>query len=69
MKDHASYVGVVFHALSNIVAETIHDADMVLAIGYDPVELNYEEWLTDVPLLHVDTVPADVDAPAIWRPK
>src|SRR5207247_8933773 len=40
-EDHASYVGVVFHALSNIVAETIHDADMVLAIGYDPVELNY----------------------------
>lgn len=61
-EDHASYVGVVFHALSNIVAETIHDADLVLAIGYDPVECNYEEWLTDVPLLHVDTVPADVDA-------
>jgi acetolactate synthase-1/2/3 large subunit len=61
-EDHASYVGVVFHALSNIVAETIQDADMVLAIGYDPVEFNYEEWLTAVPLLHVDTVPADVDA-------
>ena len=61
-EDHASYVGVVFHALSNIVAETIQDADMVLAIGYDPVEFNYEEWLTEVPLLHVDTVPADVDA-------
>ena len=60
-EDHASYVGVVFHALSNIVAETIRDADLVLAIGYDPVEFNYEEWLTEVPLLHVDTVPADVD--------
>ena len=61
-EDHPSYVGVVFHALSNIVAETIQEADLVLAIGYDPVEFNYEEWLTDVPLLHVDTVPADVDA-------
>ncbi len=61
-EEHPSYVGVLFHALSNIVAETIHEADLVLAIGYDPVEFNYEEWLTDVPLLHVDTVPADVDA-------
>lgn len=59
---HPSYVGVLFHALSDIVAETISDADLVLAIGYDPVELNYEAWLTNVPLLHVDTVPADVDA-------
>lgn len=61
-EEHPSYVGVVFHALSNIVAETIQEADLVLAIGYDPVEFNYEDWLTEVPLLHVDTVPADVDA-------
>ncbi|MGE3538058.1 MAG: thiamine pyrophosphate-binding protein [Candidatus Tectimicrobiota bacterium] len=59
---HPSYVGVLFHALSDIVAETIREADMVLAIGYDPVEFNYEAWLPAVPLLHVDTVPADVDA-------
>lgn len=61
-EEHPSYVGVVFHALSDVVAETIADADMVLAVGYDPVEFNYEAWLPDVPLLHVDTVPADVDA-------
>lgn len=61
-EDHPSYVGVLFHGLSDIVAETIHEADLVLAIGYDPVEFNYEDWLTAVPLIHVDTVPADVDA-------
>ncbi len=61
-EEHPSYVGVVFHALSDIVAETIEEADTVLAVGYDPVEFNYEAWLPDVPLLHVDTVPADVDA-------
>ena len=61
-EEHPSYVGVVFHALSDVVAETIQEADAVLAVGYDPVEFNYEEWLPDVPLLHVDTVPADVDA-------
>jgi acetolactate synthase-1/2/3 large subunit len=61
-EDHPTYVGVLFHALSDIVAETIREADLILAIGYDPVEFNYEEWLPPVPLIHVDTVPADVDA-------
>ncbi|MGQ4810343.1 Acetolactate synthase [Candidatus Entotheonellaceae bacterium PAL068K] len=63
-EDHPSYVGVLFHARSDIVAETIREADLVLAVGYDPVEFNYEEWLPPVPLVHVDTVPADVDASA-----
>jgi acetolactate synthase-1/2/3 large subunit len=61
-EDHPSYVGVLFHARSDIVAETVREADLILAIGYDPVEFNYEEWLPPVPLVHVDTVPADVDA-------
>ena len=61
-EDDPSYVGVLFHALSDIVAETLREADLVLAMGYDPVEFNYEDWLPAVPLIHVDTVPADVDA-------
>lgn len=61
-EQHPAYAGVLFHALSDIVAETIQDADLVLAVGYDPVEFNYEDWLTAVPLVHMDTVPADVDA-------
>ncbi|HEY7491484.1 MAG TPA: thiamine pyrophosphate-binding protein [Candidatus Tectomicrobia bacterium] len=61
-EDHPAYVGVVFHALSDMVAETVHEADLILAMGYDPVEFNYEAWLPAVPLIHVDTVPADVDA-------
>lgn len=59
---HPAYVGVLFHALSDLVAETIQEADLVLAVGYDPVEFNVEEWLPDAPFIHVDTIPADVDA-------
>lgn len=58
---HPAYVGGLFHALSALVAETIQEADLVLALGYDPVEFNVEEWLPDVPFVHVDTAPADVD--------
>lgn len=61
-ESHPAYVGVLFHALSDVVAETIREADLVLAVGYDPVEFNVEDWLPDVPFAHVDTVPADVDA-------
>lgn len=37
------------------------DADLVLGIGYDPVEIGYEEWMPRVPLVHVDREAADVD--------
>ena len=60
-EDHPLYAGVLFHALSNLVAETYGEADLVLGIGYDPVEFNYEEWMPDVPLIHLDTKEADVD--------
>jgi acetolactate synthase-1/2/3 large subunit len=58
---HPCYAGVLFHGLSNIVAQTIQQADLVLALGYDPVEFNYEEWMPQAPLVSIDTVPADID--------
>ena len=60
-ESHPWYAGVLFHALSDRVAETHRQADLVVGIGYDPIEFNYEEWLPEVPLLHLDTVPADID--------
>jgi acetolactate synthase-1/2/3 large subunit len=60
-EDHPAYAGVLFHALSDIVAETNRQADLVVGVGYDPIEFNYEDWMPPVPLVHVDTVAADVD--------
>ncbi|MFK5978069.1 MAG: thiamine pyrophosphate-binding protein [Rhizobiaceae bacterium] len=60
-EDHRLYGGVLFHALSDQVAETHSQADLMIAIGYDPVEFNYENWLKDIPLLNVDVVPLDID--------
>lgn len=60
-EDHPSYAGVLFHALSDIVAETHREADLVVGIGYDPVEFNYESWMPAVPLVHVDVQAADID--------
>ncbi len=60
-EDHRCYAGVLFHALSDIVGQTHRRADLVIAIGYDPVEFNFESWMPAVPLINLDTVPADID--------
>lgn len=60
-EDHPSYVGVLFHALSDNVALTHKEADLVVGVGYDPVEFNYESWMPPVPLVSIDTEPADID--------
>ena len=61
-EDHPCYAGVVFHALSDMVGQTHQDADLVVAIGYDPVEFNYESWLPKkAKLISFDIEPADID--------
>ncbi|MCY1720408.1 thiamine pyrophosphate-binding protein [Prolixibacteraceae bacterium Z1-6] len=64
-ENHPLYAGVLFHALSDLVAETYREADLVLGMGYDPVEFNYEEWMPSVPLIHFDSTGADVDTTQI----
>jgi acetolactate synthase-1/2/3 large subunit len=61
-EDHPLYAGVLFHALSDVVGETHQQADLVVAVGYDPVELNYESWLSErAALISLDDAPADID--------
>jgi len=60
-ESHPCYAGVLFHALSDQVGATHEQADLVVAIGYDPVELNFEAWLPKAPLVNIDTVAADID--------
>ena len=60
-EDHPCYAGVLNHALSDQVRQTHQQADLVVGVGFDPVEVNYEDWIPDVPVLHIDTVPADLD--------
>ena len=58
-EEHPLYAGVLFHARSDLLATVIRQADLIVGIGYDPVEFNYEDWLPDAPLVHLDTRPAD----------
>lgn len=60
-ESHRCYAGVLFHALSDIVGQTHRDADLILSVGYDPVEFNYESWAPIAPLISIDVEPADID--------
>lgn len=54
-EDHPCYAGVLFHALSDYLEDIYERTDLVIGLGYDPVEYNYESWMPDVPLIHFDT--------------
>ncbi len=60
-EEGSQLVGVVGRARRDIVAEYYKPVDLVLAIGYDPVEFNYEDWVRkDVPVINLNTVPIDI---------
>ena len=58
-EDHQCYAGVLFHALSDYIEDIYMKTDLVIGIGYDPVEYNYESWVPDVPILHFNTIETD----------
>ncbi|MFI5267972.1 MAG: thiamine pyrophosphate-binding protein [Chloroflexota bacterium] len=61
-EDHPLWLGVVGRVRRKTIEDYLAQADLVIGIGYDPVEISYEEWLPALPLVHVDAEPADVDA-------
>ena len=63
-ESHTNYAGVLFHALSDQVAVTHSQADLILAVGYDPVEFTLENWMPMATLVNVDDAPLNADPSA-----
>jgi len=61
-EEHPCYAGVLFHSLSDYLEDLYEKADLIIGLGYDPVEFNYESWIPDVPVLHFDTRETDMPA-------
>ena len=59
---HPLCIGVVGRARHRWIEGFLADADLILGIGYDPVEIGYEDWMPKVALVHVDREKADVDS-------
>jgi len=64
-EDHPCYAGVLFHSLSDYLEDLYEKTDLVIGIGYDPVEFNYESWVPSVPLIHFDTKVTDLPSGGI----
>jgi acetolactate synthase I/II/III large subunit len=58
--DHPCFAGVLFHALSDKLRRLTEEADLIIGLGYDPVEYNYEWWIPDVPVIHFDSIKKDL---------
>jgi acetolactate synthase I/II/III large subunit len=63
-EDHPLSVGVIERACRQVQRKFLRSADLIVGLGYDTVEVEYEAWIGDVPLLQIDIEPADV-APSI----
>ena len=51
-------IGCIERGRRQLQREFIASADLVLAIGYDPIEVEYEDWIGETALASVDIEPA-----------
>jgi acetolactate synthase-1/2/3 large subunit len=61
-EDHPLAIGCIERACRQVQREFLRRADLIVGLGYDVVEVEYEAWIGDVPLLSVDIQRVDADA-------
>ena len=58
-ESHPNWAGVIGRARRTEVKAFTDRADLIIAFGYDPIEINYEEWVGKTPIIHVSTEVAE----------
>jgi acetolactate synthase-1/2/3 large subunit len=61
-EDHPLSLGCIERACRQVQRRVLRSADLIVGLGYDTIEVEYEAWIDDVPLLHIDIEPADIAA-------
>ena len=61
---HPLSLGCIERSCRQVQRKLLQSADLIVGLGYDTVEVEYEAWIGDVPLVHVDIEPADI-APSV----
>jgi acetolactate synthase-1/2/3 large subunit len=61
-ESHANYAGVIGRARRSDVQAFVDKADLIIAVGYDEIEINYEEWVGDKPIVHISSQTAERSA-------
>jgi len=62
--DHPLALGCIERARRQVQRGFLQSADLIVGIGYDTVEVEYEAWIGERPLLQIDVEPVDV-APSV----
>jgi acetolactate synthase-1/2/3 large subunit len=63
-EDHSLSIGCIERACRQIQRKFLRSADLVVGLGYDTIEVEYEAWIDDRPLVQIDIEAADV-APSV----
>ncbi|MEX0805075.1 MAG: thiamine pyrophosphate-binding protein [Candidatus Binatia bacterium] len=58
-ESHSNWAGVIGRARRTDIKAFTDQADLIIAVGYDPIEMNYEDWVGGNPVLHVSTEAAE----------
>lgn len=59
--DHPLAIGCIERSLRQMQRKFIRSCDLIVGLGYDTIEVEYEAWAGDVPVLSVDLEKPDVD--------
>ena len=57
---HPLSLGCIERASRQVQRRLLRSADLIVGLGYDTVEVEFEAWIDDVPLVQIDIEPADV---------
>src|ERR1700684_1992669 len=63
-EDHPLSLGCIERACRQLQRKVLRSADLIVGLGYDTIEVEYEAWIGDVPLLQIDIEPVDI-APSV----
>src|SRR6476646_7380319 len=63
-EDHPLSLGCIERACRQVQRKLLRSADLIVGLGYDTIEVEYEAWIDDRPLLQIDNEPVDV-APTV----
>ena len=63
-EDHPLSLGCIERARRQVQRKFLQSADLVVGLGYDTIEVEYEAWIGDAPLLQIDIEPVDI-APSV----
>ena len=60
-EDHPLSIGCIERARRQVQRRFLAGADLIVGLGYDPIEVEYEAWIGPAPLVHLDIEAADTD--------